>query len=84
MLQEVEKLYASHFGKCPSQSHCINPNACLVNGDSKKARIHLRNIAAPSNHHFSVFRSGVLIGLSIPALVIGAYHGKSIPVMGFE
>ena len=39
----------------------------------------MRTVAAPSSHHFSVFRSGVLIGLSIPALVVGAYYGKSTP-----
>jgi len=51
-------------------------NARTADGDLKKARDQMRNVVAPSNHHFSVFRSGFLIGLSIPAIIVGAYHGK--------
>ena len=53
-------------------------NGRLADGNLKKARIQMRNVVAPSSHYFSVFMSGVLIGLSIPALVVGAYHGKRL------
>lgn len=44
----------------------------------------MRRVVAPSNHHFSVFRSGVLIGLSIPAIVAGTYFGITTPVIYSE
>lgn len=84
MLEEVEKLYAARFGKGSELKYHLDPNAHLADGDLKKARDQMRTVAAPSKHHFSVFRSGVLIGLSIPALVIGTYYGQSTPIMGFE
>lgn len=44
----------------------------------KKARNRLRTFSAQKSHHFSMFRSGIYLGLSVPALVVGFYQGMSL------
>ncbi|KAF8760865.1 EXS family [Rhizoctonia solani] len=58
LLKEVEKIYASQFAQ----------------GDEKKARGRLRASPRTSTHHYSTFRSGTWIGLSIPALGMALYR----------
>ncbi|CAE6469773.1 unnamed protein product [Rhizoctonia solani] len=58
LLKEIERIYATRFER----------------GDEKKARIRLRATARQSTHHFSTFRSGMLIGLALPALAMGGYY----------
>lgn len=44
----------------------------------KKAMNRLRGGARSKTHHFSTFRSGILIGVAIPALASGIYNSASI------
>ncbi|KAG9017993.1 hypothetical protein FRB90_012718 [Tulasnella sp. 427] len=60
MIDEIEKMYASRF----------------EGGDLKKARNRLRMWSKQKTHHFSTFRSGIQIGLAIPALIIGSYQAS--------
>ncbi|CAE6434665.1 unnamed protein product [Rhizoctonia solani] len=58
LLKEVEQIYATQFAQ----------------GNEKKARGRLRAGPRKITHHFSTFRSGTWIGLSVPALVMAVYH----------
>ncbi|KAG1816904.1 EXS family-domain-containing protein [Suillus variegatus] len=55
MLKEMEELFAARFER----------------GDKKKAITRLRAGATQKSHHFSTFRTGMWLGLSIPATVAG-------------
>ncbi|KZT71877.1 hypothetical protein DAEQUDRAFT_665215 [Daedalea quercina L-15889] len=55
MLREMENLFAARFAR----------------GDKKRAQARLRSGTTHKSHHFSTFRSGVLLGLGIPAFVDG-------------
>ncbi|KAF7426119.1 hypothetical protein PC9H_008485 [Pleurotus ostreatus] len=58
MIEEMEGVYTLRFEQ----------------GDRKKARARLRGSGKTKSHHFSTFRSGILLGLALPALVSGIYH----------
>ncbi|THU92838.1 EXS-domain-containing protein [Dendrothele bispora CBS 962.96] len=58
MMSEMIALYADRF----------------VNGDEKRARKRLRAGTFYKVHHFSTFRSGLLLGVALPALVSGIYQ----------
>ncbi|CAE6448441.1 unnamed protein product [Rhizoctonia solani] len=58
LLKEVEEIYATQFAQ----------------GDQKKARGRLRASPRKISHHYSTFRSGTWIGLSIPALGMALYR----------
>ncbi|KAI3608133.1 signal transduction protein [Moniliophthora roreri] len=58
MMTEMEELYTSRF----------------AHGDKKRAMAALRGTSLRKTHHFSTFRSGVMLGLAIPALVSGIYE----------
>ncbi|KAG8704190.1 hypothetical protein FRC11_010121, partial [Ceratobasidium sp. 423] len=62
LLKEVEQIYATQFVDDEAQ------------GDEKKARVRLRASPRKTTHHYSAFRSGTWIGLSIPALGIALYR----------
>ncbi|KIP07309.1 hypothetical protein PHLGIDRAFT_42215, partial [Phlebiopsis gigantea 11061_1 CR5-6] len=55
MLGEMEHLYAARF----------------TQGNNKLAKNRLRGLAQHKTHHFSSFRTGMLLGLAIPAFVDG-------------
>ncbi|KAG0698598.1 hypothetical protein DFH29DRAFT_810164, partial [Suillus ampliporus] len=55
MVKEMEELFAARFER----------------GDRKKAITRLRVGTTQKSHHFSMFRTGVLLGSSIPAAVAG-------------
>ncbi|KAG1862041.1 EXS family protein/ERD1/XPR1/SYG1 family protein [Suillus subalutaceus] len=55
MLKEMEELFAARFER----------------GDKKKAITRLRVGTIQKSHHFSTFRTGMWLGLSIPATIIG-------------
>ncbi|KIK56661.1 hypothetical protein GYMLUDRAFT_174084, partial [Collybiopsis luxurians FD-317 M1] len=55
MMDEMEALYTSHF----------------AHGDKKRAKTRLRAGAVNKTHHYSTFRSGLLLGLAVPALISG-------------
>jgi len=46
----------------------------VVRGDLKKAMERLRGCVISKTHHFSTFRSGILLGLALPLLASGIYH----------
>ncbi|CCL99566.1 uncharacterized protein FIBRA_01584 [Fibroporia radiculosa] len=58
MLRETEDLFAARFAR----------------GDKKKAQARLRGGTQQKTHHFSTFRTGMLLGLAVPALVDGVYR----------
>ncbi|KDN50195.1 hypothetical protein RSAG8_01531, partial [Rhizoctonia solani AG-8 WAC10335] len=58
LLKEVEQIYATQFAQ----------------GDEKKARGRLRASPRKTTHHYGTFRSGIWIGLSIPALAMALYR----------
>ncbi|KAJ3889964.1 hypothetical protein GG344DRAFT_50561, partial [Lentinula edodes] len=63
MMDEMEALYASHF----------------AHGDQKRAKTRLRAGGVNKTHHYSTFRSGMLLGVGVPALVSGVVSSKSFP-----
>ena len=76
MLDEVETLYAARFGKSIGVLYCTYRfSISLEGGDRKKARSRLRASFKQRSHHYSTFRTGIFIGLSIPALIAGIYEG---------
>lgn len=46
-------------------------------GDKKRARARLRGGAKLTTHHFSTFRTGMALGLGVPALAAGVYQSAS-------
>ncbi|QRW04806.1 xenotropic and polytropic retrovirus receptor 1 [Ceratobasidium sp. AG-Ba] len=58
LLKDIERIYARRFEK----------------GDEKKARARLRATSRQTTHHFSTFRSGMLLGFAAPALAMGIYY----------
>lgn len=53
LIEELEDLYAARF----------------EHGNKKTARERLRVQASTRSHHFSIFRSGILIGLAVPTAI---------------
>ncbi|KAK1235825.1 Xenotropic and polytropic retrovirus receptor 1 [Marasmius sp. AFHP31] len=64
MMNEMEALYTSRF----------------VRGNRKAAMAHLRGVNAHKTHHFSSFRTGIMLGVAVPALVSGIYKSEVMPV----
>ncbi|KAI0918737.1 hypothetical protein AcV5_002647 [Taiwanofungus camphoratus] len=58
MLRDMEDLFAARFTR----------------GDKKRAMARLRGGAQQKSHHFSTFRSGMMLGFAIPAFVDGLYQ----------
>ncbi|KAL0960089.1 hypothetical protein HGRIS_011733 [Hohenbuehelia grisea] len=58
MVKDMEDMYALRFER----------------GDKKKAMTRLRAGKFHKSHHFSTFRSGMLLGLAVPAFVSGLYQ----------
>ncbi|KAH6918027.1 SPX domain-containing protein, partial [Coprinopsis sp. MPI-PUGE-AT-0042] len=46
----------------------------FVHGNQKKAMKRLRGGTRIKSHHFSTWRSGLLLGLAIPAIISGFFH----------
>ncbi|OBZ67468.1 Phosphate transporter PHO1 [Grifola frondosa] len=58
MVREMEELFAARFAR----------------GDKKRAMARLRGGFHHKSHHFSTFRTGLTLGLAVPALVGGIYQ----------
>lgn len=58
MLKEMEDLFAISFAQ----------------GDKKRATMRLRGGTRVKSHHFNTFRSGIFLGLAVPALASGLFH----------
>ncbi len=82
MLKEIEELFAVRFGTFDLQAvACHNVVWCSLSiwkfvehGDQKRARIRLRAVGKHKSHHFSTFRSGLYLGMGLPALISGIYQ----------
>ncbi|WWC72020.1 uncharacterized protein I206_105979 [Kwoniella pini CBS 10737] len=72
LIKQIEDLYTSHF----------------EHGDSKRARDKLRRQTTERTHYNSVFRSGVMIGIGLPAAVFAliesskSHTREQIPAWG--
>lgn len=76
MLNEMEDLYAARFSTCSSSVAIVITQLFLqlARGDNKLAKTRLRGQGLQrKTHHFSTFRTGVLLGLALPAFVDGLY-----------
>ncbi|KAI0763436.1 hypothetical protein BD413DRAFT_484224, partial [Trametes elegans] len=60
LIRDMEALFAARF----------------ASGDKKKALARLRGGAKHTSHHFSTFRTGMYLGLAIPALADGLYRSE--------
>ncbi|TFK19881.1 EXS-domain-containing protein [Coprinopsis marcescibilis] len=60
MIREMEEMYAMTF----------------VHGNKKKALKRLRGGTRVKSHHFSTFRSGLMLGLAVPAYWLARVVGK--------
>lgn len=58
LIGDTEQMYTMHF----------------ASGDKKKALYHLRAGWKQKTHYFVTFRSGVYLGLAMPALISGLYQ----------
>ncbi len=75
MLSEMEKLYASHFSTCFQIYLIVRIRSWYptARGDNKLAKARLRGAEQHKTHHFSTFRTGILLGLALPAFVDAIY-----------
>jgi hypothetical protein len=46
-------------------------------GDRKRALVRLRTTPSFKTHHFSTFRTGLALGLAVPAIIDGTVRCKS-------
>ncbi|OSC98086.1 hypothetical protein PYCCODRAFT_1375838, partial [Trametes coccinea BRFM310] len=60
LIRDMEALFAARFAR----------------GDKKKALARLRGGTKHTSHHFSTFRTGMFVGLAIPALADGLYRSQ--------
>ncbi|KAF8887598.1 EXS family-domain-containing protein [Infundibulicybe gibba] len=58
MMKEMEEMFSEIF----------------VRGDKKRAMTRLRGGSHIKSHHYSTFRSGIFLGLALPAFVSGVYE----------
>ncbi|KAG6848027.1 hypothetical protein H0H93_004083, partial [Arthromyces matolae] len=74
-LTEMEGLYADRFGarRLHNPFCSCYSRASKARNDRKRARKRLRAGFRFRSHHYSVFRSGILLGVSVPALASGLY-----------
>ncbi|KAB5594688.1 Xenotropic and polytropic retrovirus receptor-like protein [Ceratobasidium theobromae] len=76
LLRDIERIYAIRFGMFTRDlfQYKTRYNLDKEDGDEKKARTRLRAAPRQTTHHFSTFRSGLLVGLAAPALGMSLYH----------
>ncbi|KAF8842398.1 hypothetical protein BDN67DRAFT_979576 [Paxillus ammoniavirescens] len=67
MLKEMEEIFATRFER----------------GDKKKAINRLRVGSSLQSQHFSTFRSGLWLGLAVPAVVAGSYMCRNSTLAAF-
>lgn len=80
MIKETEHLFAMRFGMFssrPSDLYVADTHASyLERGDKKRAKHHLRVGPPSKTHYFRTFRSGLWLGLALPAIAGGSYLGR--------
>lgn len=62
-------------------SNSIGLQNILARGDKKKALTRLRGGGQHQTHHFSTFRTGMMLGLAVPALVDGLVESEYLPFL---
>ena len=75
MMNQMEELYAARFSMSISDGVqlCVLTND-IAHGDNKVAKTRLRGGQARlKSHHFSVLRTGLLLGIALPAFVDAIY-----------
>jgi hypothetical protein len=83
MLKEIEDLFTTRFGTFPParrlwihvlELHVIDTSTLYPErGDRKQALDRLRVGPLSKTHHFSTYRSGLFLGLALPAIAAGSY-----------
>jgi hypothetical protein len=80
MTREMEEIYTAVFGRLHHDVLCAyilcSHGVVPARGDGKKACNRLRAKAIFKSHHFNTFRSGLLFGFAIFALVDGLLKGQ--------
>ena len=79
MTQKMEEIYTFLFGRLYHTVLCVYILMVFdisAYGDGKKASKRLRAKASFKSHHFNIFRSGVLFGCAIFALLDGLLKGQ--------
>jgi SPX domain protein involved in polyphosphate accumulation len=67
MINEMEELFAARFQR----------------GDKKQATARLRGASRHRSHHSSTVRSGIALGLAVPAFAMGVYQSEFLPRMSY-
>lgn len=76
MLTKVEELYADSFGEsCPLMRCEVAERFLTEKGSLRRARERLHSTPPATTHHSSTWRSGIFLGLALPAIVIGIRQG---------
>jgi hypothetical protein len=83
MMQEMEDFFAARFGVYFSPLSRPFLTMVLVRGNKKKARIRLRAGERHKSHHLSMFCSGIMLGLAVPALTSGIYWSAFLFYVAF-
>ena len=78
IMHNVENIFTSSFGTVMHINFWISFKRALSleHGDHKKARQQLKSPFLHTSHHFSTFRSGMYMGVAIPAFVSAIYCSK--------
>lgn len=78
LLREMEDQFTARFGGAFLKTALAGLLMMLhtAKGDRKRALDHLRAGSSSKTHHFSTFRTGLALGLALPALVDGIVRSK--------
>lgn len=77
LIRDTEELYTTHFGEHGLSHPHFTTDAeggVSASGNKKKALSRLRAGWTQKTHYCATFRSGVYLGLAIPALASGLYQ----------
>lgn len=79
LLREMEESFTARFGKSLVVTGLIGVLMIshIAKGDRKRALVRLRTVSSYKTHHFSTFRTGLALGLTLPAVIDGIVRCKS-------
>ena len=80
LIRDTEDMYTAHFSERRfSDLRTIRlTRGDIARGDKKRALGHLRAGWNQETQYSAMFRSGVYLGLAVPALVSGLYESKHL------
>ena len=86
LLREMEDLFTARFGRGLAVTNFIG---CLMisliaKGDRKRAMVRLRTVSSYKTHHFSTFRTGLALGLALPAAIDGIIRCESSNILQYS